>query len=421
MTLRIGLGAAAVALALAPATAAGTGAVEALAGDGRFDVFVAAARTSGLDEVLGASREGRTIFAPTDAAFTRLPDAVFERLARAHGAGLDALVARHVVPEGPHGSDAFPERMTTLDGEALRIAREDGALVVSAGEGETARIVVANIEADGAIVHGIDTVIGADATADANGGEDAPAGPEDFAAAVAAVGAGGEGEPPVDAAPDGQDAPQFPDARPEARPGAREENHDARGGDEGAVSLSADEMTVVTLGESRSVERDRGEGRGIVTLPPQERDGRLARLAEEPEPASGAPSREDAPPDRASDPDAEGDDDPAEEETVRPQDEESGEEDRTFAFSSATVSVAELLGRAVRDRSGERVGEVEDVFLSLRTGRADRIVVAVDAGLFGLFDKRASVRPDAVTIDPLDGGLVVERSAIEEDDGGEGE
>jgi sporulation protein YlmC with PRC-barrel domain len=75
----------------------------------------------------------------------------------------------------------------------------------------------------------------------------------------------------------------------------------------------------------------------------------------------------------------------------------------------------------VRDPSGERLGEVEDVFLSLETGAAERILVEVDAGFLGLFDRTTSVAPGAIAIDPLDGSVVVDRSALKSEGGDEGE
>lgn len=395
-------------LALAAPAAADEGAITALERDGRFDAFVAAARASGVASLLSASDEGRTIFAPTDEAFARLPDAVVAALARPDDGALGRLVARHVVPEGPHPADALPETMRTLGGETLTVRMGSGVTVAAGGA--EAEVVAPGIAAENVLVHGIGGVLlaaadGAENAARAKGRADRA----DFVDAIAAV-----DEDRSDGAlvPE-TDAPFAP-----SRPGEGEAADGLR--------LSADDMTVIALGGDL---RDRAPGLAdagrVVTLPAEVEEPMMARLSAANRSAEDTANR--AAEDTARRPAETGA--PARE-APAPQ-EDAGEADEAadarhapagepaLDLSRETLSLADLLGRDVRDPSGERIGEVADVRLSLVTGAATRIVVEMDAGFLGLFDETASIDPGAVAIDPLDGAVIVERSALGGGDGSE--
>jgi sporulation protein YlmC with PRC-barrel domain len=77
-----------------------------------------------------------------------------------------------------------------------------------------------------------------------------------------------------------------------------------------------------------------------------------------------------------------------------------------------SISVADLLGRTVRDEQGRTVGTVEDILLSPATRGAQRIVIAVAGDLRDRFDATATVPASAVSLDGEDGPVTVERSAL---------
>jgi len=394
-------GALAIALSLASPAAAADGAIGALEDDGRYGAFVAAARASGLAEVLSASSEGRTIFAPTDEAFARLPDALVARLARSTEEALRDLIARHIVPEGPYRADELPGRMTNLAGGSLEV-RGEGGVTVNAGGG-AARVVAPGIEAENVLVHGIDRVL----FVARQEGEPMRSGRrnvdgQDFVDAIAAVDE------------DRQDGPLVPETEEPFGSATTV-------GEDDTLTLSADDITVIALGDRRDSASGFADAGEVITLPPEAEAPMLARLQEEAEPPGNArpPSAAGAAAAAASDAG-----DAPERETRNTGREGAAaateaNEEPALDLSRETLSVADLLGRDVRDPSGERLGEVEDVRLSLRTGAATRIVVEMDTGFLGLFDRTTSVDPDSVAIDPLDGAVIVERSALEQE--GEGE
>lgn len=145
----------------------------ALESDGNFTTLVSAIRAAGLEEALSA--EGPiTIFAPTDAAFEKLPEGRVQELL-ADPATLKSILSLHVVPKAVAGTDITDEsmRLTTLAGSDLLVVREDGNVVVQTAptparevmtEEEEAGMVVATVgradlSASNGVIHAIDTVL----------------------------------------------------------------------------------------------------------------------------------------------------------------------------------------------------------------------------------------------------------------------
>jgi uncharacterized surface protein with fasciclin (FAS1) repeats len=127
---------------LATATAAGS-----------FNTFVAAVKTAGLTETL----EGKgpfTIFAPTDAAFAKLPKAQLDALLKDQ-AKLKAILTYHVLP-GNFTSDQLVKLTSakTLNGKTLKIVSKDGKLWVDNGQ-----VTLTDMPATNGSVYAIDTVL----------------------------------------------------------------------------------------------------------------------------------------------------------------------------------------------------------------------------------------------------------------------
>ncbi|TFL18708.1 fasciclin domain-containing protein [Jannaschia formosa] len=150
----------------APLSAAPLGTV--LAEDGRLDAL---ADTALLDRFEAAG--GGTVLAPTDAAFRRLPEALVERLSRPQAeAALRAVLALHLIPSGPHPSNALPVEMRPLAGDTRIVTTcRRGALTFRTTppeEAETtpgarapseARVRAGSIRADAAVIHALDAVL----------------------------------------------------------------------------------------------------------------------------------------------------------------------------------------------------------------------------------------------------------------------
>jgi uncharacterized surface protein with fasciclin (FAS1) repeats len=120
---------------------------------GDFTTLVAAVKAAGLADTL--SGEGPfTVFAPTDAAFAKLPPGTVENLL-ANPDKLRSILLYHVVP-GKVTSDQVVtlDSATTAQGSDVRIEVADGIVKV-----DDASVVATDIETSNGIIHVIDTVI----------------------------------------------------------------------------------------------------------------------------------------------------------------------------------------------------------------------------------------------------------------------
>ncbi len=119
---------------------------------GLFRTLVTAVRTAGLTPILSVGGPF-TVFAPTDEAFSRLPQATMSRLMNDREA-LMKMLTYHMVT-GRHPSSAFRTKRTlkTLLGERVRLSANGGVQV------NDARVIAPDVAADNGIIHVIDRVI----------------------------------------------------------------------------------------------------------------------------------------------------------------------------------------------------------------------------------------------------------------------
>lgn len=119
-----------------------------------------ALRLSGLTEQ--ASGKGPyTVFAPTNEAFDKLPAGTVDELLKpAAKAKLVKLLAGHVV-KGSYTADALQDgqKLKTVTGGTLTVARQGNTLTITDGAGTTATINEADVQATNGVVHSIDTVL----------------------------------------------------------------------------------------------------------------------------------------------------------------------------------------------------------------------------------------------------------------------
>ena len=96
-------------------------AVASEAGD--FNTLIAAAKAAGLVEVL-QSKGPLTVFAPTDAAFAKLPDGTVAMLLKPENKqALASILTYHVVPGRLEASDVLKKKsLGTVNGERAKIA-----------------------------------------------------------------------------------------------------------------------------------------------------------------------------------------------------------------------------------------------------------------------------------------------------------
>lgn len=128
--------------------------VQIAAGADDFSTLVTAVKAAGLAEAL--SGEGPfTIFAPTNAAFEKLPDGTVAALLKPEAKEkLGAILKYHVVAGKVMAADVKPGEVKTLNGEKVTIAVKDGKVMV-----DEATVVKTDIVGTNGVIHVIDSVI----------------------------------------------------------------------------------------------------------------------------------------------------------------------------------------------------------------------------------------------------------------------
>lgn len=129
--------------------------VHTAASNEQFSTLVAAVQAADLAGVL--SGEGPfTVFAPTNAAFAKLPAGTVENLLLPENKDrLTAILAYHVVPGAIHAKDVTgTSRVKTVEGSEVEVKRGGGAVTI-----DNATVTTADIEASNGVIHVIDTVI----------------------------------------------------------------------------------------------------------------------------------------------------------------------------------------------------------------------------------------------------------------------
>lgn len=119
---------------------------------GNFETLVGLVKAAGLVETLKG--EGPfTLFAPTDDAFSALPEGKVDVL-RQDTDTLKELLTYHVVPGAVMSSELTDGMMVkTVQGQSLTIGTEGGVTV------NDAAVVTADIKASNGVIHVIDAVI----------------------------------------------------------------------------------------------------------------------------------------------------------------------------------------------------------------------------------------------------------------------
>lgn len=129
--------------------------VEIAVGNDDFSTLVAALKAAGLVDVL--SGEGPfTVFAPTNAAFEKLPAGTVESLLKPENKQkLTDVLTYHVVSGNVYASDVVElSEATTVQGSTIDITVTDDGVMV-----DNANVVATDIEASNGVIHVIDSVI----------------------------------------------------------------------------------------------------------------------------------------------------------------------------------------------------------------------------------------------------------------------
>ncbi|MFX1540556.1 MAG: fasciclin domain-containing protein [Promethearchaeota archaeon] len=119
---------------------------------GQFNTLLTAATAAGLAETL--SNDGPfTVFAPTDDAFSALPEGTVEALLK-DTEKLKTILLYHVVAGKYKAEDVVSkDAIKTVQGQSIHIDASDGVKV------DDAHVIKADIEAENGVIHIIDKVI----------------------------------------------------------------------------------------------------------------------------------------------------------------------------------------------------------------------------------------------------------------------
>ena len=151
------LGAAAITLALSlsalPAKAKDI--VDTAVSAGQFSTLVAAVKAAGLVDTLKGAGPF-TVFAPTDAAFAKLPAGTVESLLKPENkAKLVSILTYHVIPGKVMAGDIAGKKMdvASVQGGAIKVDATTGVMI------NDANVIAADVAASNGVIHVIDTVI----------------------------------------------------------------------------------------------------------------------------------------------------------------------------------------------------------------------------------------------------------------------
>ncbi len=128
--------------------------------------LVAAVKAAGLVETLSGPGPF-TVFAPTNAAFAKLPKGTVETLVKPENkATLTSILTYHVVP-GTYTSRELMAlakqgggqgELKTVQGGSLAVIQKGKALYVADAKGNTARVTIANVMQSNGVIHVINKV-----------------------------------------------------------------------------------------------------------------------------------------------------------------------------------------------------------------------------------------------------------------------
>jgi uncharacterized surface protein with fasciclin (FAS1) repeats len=121
---------------------------------GQFKTLVKLVKRAGLAGALSSQKTQLTVFAPTDAAFAKVPKATLNSLLQSR-AKLRAVLLYHVVKgRVPSSKVTMLTSVRTLAGKAVTISTKGGAVYFG-----NAKVVKADVGARNGIIHVVDKVL----------------------------------------------------------------------------------------------------------------------------------------------------------------------------------------------------------------------------------------------------------------------
>lgn len=122
--------------------------------------LVAAVKAAGLVDTL-SSKGPCTVFAPTNAAFGKLPAGTVDTLVKPENkATLTKILTYHVVPGKLNAADLKDgQKLKTVEGEELTVKASGGKVSLTDAKGGTSTVTIADVNQSNGVIHVIDTVL----------------------------------------------------------------------------------------------------------------------------------------------------------------------------------------------------------------------------------------------------------------------
>ncbi|KPF96042.1 fasciclin domain-containing protein [Rhodopseudomonas palustris] len=122
--------------------------------------LVAAVKAAGLVKTL----EGKgpfTVFAPTNAAFGKLPAGTVDTLVKPENKKqLTKILTYHVVPGKLAAADLTDgKKLTTVEGETLTVKRMGDTVTLVDSKGGSSTVTIPNVNQSNGVIHVVDTVL----------------------------------------------------------------------------------------------------------------------------------------------------------------------------------------------------------------------------------------------------------------------
>jgi uncharacterized surface protein with fasciclin (FAS1) repeats len=129
--------------------------IETAIASGKFETLVTAIKAADLVETL-QGKGPFTVFAPTDEAFAKLPEAVLNDLLKPENKNkLQGILTYHVVPGNVMAADVVKmNEATTVNGQVIQIQASEGGVMI-----DNASVVKTDIVCTNGVIHVIDAVI----------------------------------------------------------------------------------------------------------------------------------------------------------------------------------------------------------------------------------------------------------------------
>jgi uncharacterized surface protein with fasciclin (FAS1) repeats len=129
--------------------------------------LVAAVKAAGLVDTLSGPGPF-TVFAPTNAAFAKLPAGTVDGLLKPEAKGtLTKVLTYHVAPGRLSSADLAAQvkagggkaMLKTAAGEQLTVTQKNGAIWLTDAKGGMSKIAIANVNQSNGVIHVVDTVL----------------------------------------------------------------------------------------------------------------------------------------------------------------------------------------------------------------------------------------------------------------------